>query len=94
MVKRTGGTTVAEARRSPDDIAAAVAEEQQRQRRESIQADVEAWRKLVYSVADGAEPTGEQLRFSCLEVTQAGRRLDQLPVKRSVPLHRRDALGD
>jgi len=61
MVKRTGGTTVAEARRSPDDIAAAVAEEQQRQRRESIQADVEAWRKLVYSVADGAEPTGEQL---------------------------------
>lgn len=49
-------------RRSVADIAAAVAEEQDRQRRDAARADVEAWRALVYSVADGHEPSGEQLR--------------------------------
>lgn len=62
-VKDSEAVAVAEApKRSAADIGAAVAEEQQRQRREAVQRDVAAWRALVYSVADGNEPTTEQLR--------------------------------
>lgn len=65
MVKRKDSESVAVAeapKRSAADIGAAVAEEQQRQRRETIRRDVVAWRKLVQSVAEGHEPTTEQLR--------------------------------
>lgn len=66
MVRRTkdsGAVAVAEApKRSAADIAAAVAEEQQRQRRDAVRRDVAEWRTLVRALADGHEPTTEQLR--------------------------------
>ena len=63
MVKRSvGGAAVAEApKRTAADIAQAVTDEQQRQRRDAARADVEAWRRLVHSVADGHEPDGATL---------------------------------
>jgi len=63
MVKRNvGGAAVAEApKRSAADIAQAVSDEQHRQRQQQIRKDVESWRTLVYSVADGHEPDGATL---------------------------------
>jgi chromosome segregation ATPase len=66
MTRRTSGEAtiadVPQTTKPPADIAAAVAAASEELRRESHRQDVQRWRVIVGSIADGHEPEGEKLR--------------------------------